>query len=63
MERETQSNSNDQVFSDPIVIVNVGIRTFYDSLRDSGIEVYQVDWNMPAGGDQDLLRLLDLLHE
>ena len=39
-------------------IVNIGITTFYDSLRDQGVKVIHVDWRPPAGGDLDLAKLL-----
>jgi FdrA protein len=41
------------------VFVNVGVRAFGDSLRETGYEVVQVDWSPPAGGDVQLASLLD----
>jgi len=41
------------------VFVNVGVRAFGDSLRESGYEVVEVDWSPPAGGDAKLAALLD----
>jgi hypothetical protein len=41
------------------VFVNVGVRSFGDSLRESGCEVVDVDWSPPAGGDDKLAALLD----
>ena len=41
------------------VFVNVGVRGFGDSLRESGYEVVYVDWSPPAGGDPRLASLLD----
>jgi FdrA protein len=41
------------------VFVNVGVRAFGDSLRESGYEVVDVDWSPPAGGDATLAALLD----
>ena len=41
------------------VFVNVGVRAFGDSLRESGYEVVDVDWSPPAGGDAKLAAFLD----
>ena len=45
--------------SEPLAVVNVGLESFYDSLRDQGAEVLQVEWRPPAGGDERLMALLD----
>ncbi len=39
-------------------LVNVGLRSFYDSMRAQGADVAHVDWRPPAGGDPELARLL-----
>jgi hypothetical protein len=45
----------------PIVAINVGLGMFAESLRAQGVEVVQVDWVPPAGGDRQLASLLDEL--
>jgi hypothetical protein len=45
----------------PIVAINVGLGMFAESLRAQGVEVVQVDWVPPAGGDKQLADLLDEL--
>jgi FdrA protein len=45
----------------PIVAINVGLGMFAESLRAQGVQVVQVDWVPPAGGDQQLADLLDEL--
>jgi hypothetical protein len=50
-------------FDHPLVVVNIGIRPFYNTLKGADVDVYQVDWSIPAGGDQEILRVLDLLLE
>jgi len=42
-----------------LTVINVGLSLFAESLRQQGIEVAQVDWRPPAGGDMVLLGLLD----
>lgn len=49
----------DAVLAAPPHVVNVGLATFADSLRDQGVPVIDVDWRPPAGGDPELLDLLD----
>lgn len=39
-------------------VVNVGISSFLDPLRQAGADVTDVDWEPPAGVDGDLLRSL-----
>jgi hypothetical protein len=39
-------------------IINVGLRSFYDSLRAQGADAIHVEWRPPAGGDLELARLL-----
>jgi hypothetical protein len=39
-------------------LINVGLRSFYDSVHAQGGNVVHVDWRPPAGGDPELARLL-----
>jgi hypothetical protein len=39
-------------------IINVGLRSFYDSLRAQGADAIQVEWRPPAGGDFELASML-----
>ena len=47
------------IFSDPLAAINVGVETFYESLKAQGAEVVQVDWRPPAGGNEDLMNILE----
>ena len=42
-------------------LINVGLRSFYDSVRAQGADAAHVDWRPPAGGDPELARLLATL--
>lgn len=42
-------------------VVNVGLADFAASLRGQGVAVAQVDWRPPAGGDPEMVALLDKL--
>jgi hypothetical protein len=44
-----------------IVAINVGIQDFGNALEDQGVEVVYVEWSPPAGGDQEMIDLLDQL--
>ncbi len=46
-----------------LAAVNVGLPLFAESLREQGIRVVEVDWRPPAGGDQELMRMLDRLNQ
>ena len=41
-----------------LTAVNVGLESFYDSLKGQGAEAVQVDWRPPAGGNEKLLGIL-----
>lgn len=51
----------EKLFSGPVVAINLGLRTFAASLEKQGVEVVQVEWSPPAGGDQEMIDLLDAL--
>lgn len=42
----------------PVAAINLGLESFYDSLRDQGAQAVQVDWKPPAGGDERLQAIL-----
>lgn len=46
----------------PLVVINIGLDSFAKNLESQGVEVIRVDWKPPAGGDQEMIDLLnDLL--
>jgi deoxyribodipyrimidine photolyase-like uncharacterized protein len=45
----------------PLIVIAMGLRDFAESLREQGVEVVQVDWTPPAGGDKELADLLEKL--
>jgi len=51
----------DELLRGPLVIVNVGLRGFSESLEAQEVDVVQVDWVPPAGGDREMIDLLDKL--
>ena len=55
-----QSSVTD-LLQNPIVALNVGLKKFSQSLQEQQVDVQQVDWVPPAGGEQDMIDLLDQL--
>ena len=51
----------DRLLQEPLVVINLGLKKFAESLEDQQVEVVQVDWIPPAGGDHEMLDLLDQL--
>jgi FdrA protein len=45
-------------FRDQFAAINVGLESFYDSIKSQGYEAVQVDWRPPAGGKEDLMAIL-----
>jgi hypothetical protein len=51
----------EQLLSEPIVAINIGLAQFAKSLEEQQVETVQVDWTPPAGGDREMMDLLDQL--
>lgn len=50
-----------ELLESPMVVINLGLKKFAESLEEQKIEVVQVDWVPPAGGDKEMMDLLDQL--
>lgn len=50
-----------ELLSSPIVAINIGVQDFGDAIVEQGAKVEYVDWSPPAGGDQEMIELLDQL--
>lgn len=51
------------VFTEPLRVINLGIEMFADDLKTSGVEVVQLDWRPPSGGNPRLTALLASLED
>lgn len=49
------------LFKQKLHIINMGLATFADSLKKKDINVVQMDWHPPAGGNEKLIALLKKL--
>ncbi|MCC5911403.1 MAG: fdrA domain protein [Clostridiaceae bacterium] len=47
-----------QLFKKDIKVINMGLEIFTDSLKNQKVEVVQMDWKPPAGGNKKLADLL-----
>jgi FdrA protein len=58
---EKKSGKEKNILTEKLKVVNIGISTFADDLRSQNVEVIHVDWKPPAGGDIEMLKLLEKL--
>ena len=49
---------NLEQFNLPLAAINVGLESFYDSLRSQGAQTVHLEWRPPAGGNDKLASLL-----
>jgi len=47
-----------ELFKTPLQVVNIGIGTFAETLRQQDVPVVEVDWQPPAGGNTALVEIL-----
>ncbi|MHA2366352.1 MAG: fdrA domain protein [Candidatus Hodarchaeales archaeon] len=55
-----KKNLNSLLKEDPIII-NIGLKSFHEANKDQEMKSVHVEWTPPAGGDKELLKLLDKL--
>ena len=55
------SEPTDELLREPLVVINVGLQGFSESLVEQEVDVVQVDWVPPAGGDPEMIDLLEKL--
>ena len=49
------------ILDQPIIAINLGLKQFADSLKEQEIKVVHILWSPPAGGDEEMIDLLDKL--
>ena len=54
-------NKVKDLLQDPLVVINLGLCSFAQHLEEQEVEIVHVDWVPPAGGDQEVMDLLDRL--
>ena len=51
----------ENLFDVKLKVINIGIEMFADDLETQNVQVLHVNWHPPAGGDLEMLRLLEKL--
>ena len=54
-----KDNPIPSLLTEPLVAINLGLAGFGEAIQDQHAEVVLVDWYPPAGGDQELMDILD----
>jgi hypothetical protein len=54
-------NELERFLQSPLIVIAMGLRDFAESLKQQDVEVVQVDWTPPAGGDKEMADLLEKL--
>ena len=57
----TRREPTTALFAETLHVVNLGLSSFAETLRDAHVSVIDVDWRPPAGGDAALIRMIDSL--
>jgi hypothetical protein len=51
------------LFKQKLEIINIGLKSFKESLDKTGFDAVNVDWKPPAGGDVEIIQMLDKFEE
>jgi len=49
------------LFNQELKVINMGLDSFAENLRNEEVEVLQMEWKPPAGGNKKLISLLEKL--
>jgi hypothetical protein len=55
------NNNSDSILGKKLNVITIGVSTFAEDLRKQGIEVLDLDWRPPAGGNPEMANLLEKL--
>jgi hypothetical protein len=54
-------DEREDILNQELVVTNLGLPGVAESLKAQDVEIIQVEWEPPAGGDQEMIDLLDKL--
>lgn len=57
--REVAQTTPVKPFREPLAAINVGVESFYLSLKEQDAQAVQVDWRPPASGNAELMSILE----
>lgn len=60
-ESESAADGSD-LLSQDLKVINVGLDIFRDALVDQSVKVVQVDWEVPARGDEKIVNILKKMY-
>lgn len=43
------------IFAEKLKVINMGLKSFYESLKDQDTPVVHMDWKPPAGGNREMM--------
>tara|TARA_B100001964_G_C14021465_1_gene504050 strand:- start:208 stop:387 length:180 start_codon:yes stop_codon:yes gene_type:complete len=49
----------DKLLATPVTAINLGVEDFAENLETQGAQVIHVHWTPPAGGDPEIIAILD----
>ena len=55
------TNKVDELLSTGPLVINIGLRSFFEASEAQGIPSVHIKWEPPAQGNHELLHLLDRL--
>jgi hypothetical protein len=55
------SNMADSILGKKLNVIAMGVSTFAEDLRKQGVDVLDLEWRPPAGGDLEMANLLERL--
>lgn len=55
------SNNSSDILGQEIKVINIGLEIFKDALEAQDVKVLQVDWEVPAKGDEKIIAILKKL--
>ena len=58
---QEKNNPIQSLLAEPLVAINLGLAGFGEAILNQQADVVLVDWYPPAGGDQELMDILDQL--
>lgn len=54
-----QETAFDRLLATPVAAINIGVEDFAENLDAQEAQVVHVNWTPPAGGDPEIIAILD----
>lgn len=56
------SSSSSNIIGQELKVINIGLDIFKDALEEQDVKVVQVDWEVPAKGDEKVINILKKMY-